>query len=82
MWKTQFQNAAVRFLKDSNDVRIFGAMVRDVPPHEDDLRVRVDKLKKGCPANMEVELLVIYLPENGISILSEKVVQSRNGGEA
>ena len=82
VWKTQFQNAAGRFLKDSNDVRIFGAMVRDVPPHEDDLRVRVDKLGDGCPANIEMELLAIYIPENSISTLSEKVVQSRNGGEA
>lgn len=81
-WEPRFKNAAGKFLKDSNDVRIFGAMVRDVPPHEDDLRARTDKLGDGCPVNMRMELLAIYIPENSISTLSEKVVQSRNGGEA
>lgn len=81
-WKTQFQNAAAKFLKDSNDVRVFGVMIRDVAPHEDDLRVRVTKLGTDCPESMEMQLFAIYIPQDSIATLSEKVVQSRTGGES
>jgi hypothetical protein len=81
-WKDNFKHAASRYIKDTNDVRVFGLMIRDVAPHEDDLRVRVNKLGNGCPQNMEMELLAIYLPQGTISTLSEKVVTSRKGGNA
>jgi hypothetical protein len=79
-WKEQFRRAASRYLKDFSDVRVFGVMVRDVAPHQDDLRVRVNKLGNGCPASMTMELLTIYLPGGSIATLSEKVVRFRVGG--
>lgn len=79
-WKEQFRRAASRYLKDFSDVRIFGVMVRDVVPHQDDLRVRVNKLGNGCQASMAMELLAIYLPGGSITTLSEKVVRFRIGG--
>lgn len=81
-WQALFQRAASRYLKDSNDVRVFGVMVRDVAPHQDDLRVRVYKLGNACPPNMVMELLAVYLPGGSIPTLSAKVMQFREGGEA
>ena len=46
-------------------------MVRDVPPHKDDVRVRVTALAKDCPAEMGIELLALYLPANSIQTLSQ-----------
>lgn len=81
-WQDKFCCAAKLFLKDSCDVRIFGILVRDVPPNEDDLRVRVTKLAEGCPSKMVIEFIAIYLPPGSISTLSTKVVASRKTGEA
>jgi len=81
-WKLKFQQAAIRYLKDSADVMVFGVMVRDVTPNQDDIRVRVEKLGSGCPQSMVMELLVIYLPEDAINTLSEKVVRFRATGNA
>lgn len=81
-WQDKFCCAAKLFLKDSCDVRIFGILIRDVPPHEDDLRVRVTKLVEDCPAQMVVELIAIYLPPGSIATLAAKVVASRKTGEA
>ncbi|RLB88203.1 MAG: hypothetical protein DRH10_07970 [Deltaproteobacteria bacterium] len=80
-WKGRFINAYKRYNADSADVCLFGLLVRDVEPHRDDLRVRVTKLGKGCPSVMSIELIAIYLPAGSIDSLSEKVVQSRKGGD-
>ena len=79
-WKTQFMNAAERYFADKNDIRVFGLLVRDVPAHEDDVRVRVTALAKGCPAQMAIELLAIYLPDKSIEKLGTTAAKSRKGG--
>lgn len=76
-WKDRYLSAAKHFLNDPCDVRIFGLLVRDVPPHEDDLRVRVDTLGHDCPSRMVIELIAIYLPAESIASLATKVVKSR-----
>ena len=81
-WKIRYKNAASRYLKNSYDVRVYGVLIRDVSPHENDLKVRVSKLVEDCPEQMNMELLAIYLPVGSISTLSSKVIRSRNGGEA
>lgn len=78
-WKNQFITAAGRYFADKNDVRVFGLLVRDVPPNEDDVRVRVSALAKGCPPQMTIEVLAIYLPEKSIAKLSSLAAQSRKG---
>ncbi len=80
-WKEQFQKAVTRYLKDINDIRVFGVMVRDIAPNQDDIRVRVNKLGDGCPSSMVMELHAIYLPGGSIATLSEKVVRFRERGE-
>lgn len=79
-WKDRFIMAAGRYFADKSDIRVFGLLVRDVPAHEDDMRARVSALAKGCPAQMGIELLAIYLPEKSIDKLSALAAQSRKGG--
>jgi hypothetical protein len=81
-WKDQFRMAAARYFADKEDIRVFGLLVRDVPPHEDDVRVRVSSLAKDCPAKMAIELLAIYLPEKSIEKLGMLAARSRKGGGA
>lgn len=80
-WKDRFLDAAKCYVADKNDVRVFGMMVRDVPPHTDDVRARVTALARDCPAQMGIELLAIYLPANSIPNLGRLAArpQSRGG---
>lgn len=77
VWKEQFISAFKRYSANNADVQLFGILVRDVPPHEDDLRIRVSKLGTDCPVATSVELLAVYLPDGSIDTLSEKVMNSR-----
>lgn len=79
-WQTRYQNAAKNYIRSNSNVRVFGFLVRDVQPCEDDLSIRVNKLSKNQHADMVIELLAVYLPENSIPSLSVKVVGSRSGG--
>lgn len=79
-WKSRFINAFERYNTNHTDVGLFGVLVRDVEPHEDDLRVRVSKLSKDCPQPMSIELLAFYLPSGSIGSLGEKVLALREGG--
>jgi hypothetical protein len=79
-WFNRYQSAAARYLVNSSDVFVFGVLIRDVVPHQDDLRVRVTKLAKDCPGGTIIELFAIYLPGGSISLLSKKVVAAKNGG--
>jgi hypothetical protein len=79
-WKGQYQGAAKKYIRSKTNVRVFGFLVRDVEPHLDDLRVRVNRLAKDAHADMTIELLAVYLPTGSISTLSSKVMTYRNGG--
>ncbi len=79
-WEDRFKQAAKHYIQSKTNVRVFGFLVRDVEPNQDDLRTRVTKLAKDRHADMVIELLALYLPQNSIGQLSNKVVGSRNGG--
>ena len=79
-WKNRYQNAAKNYIQSKTNVRVFGFLVRDVEPNQDDLRTRVTKLAKDQHADMVIELLALYLPQSSIGQLSSKVVSGRNGG--
>ncbi len=79
-WEDTFRRAAKNYIQSKTNVRIFGFLVRDVEPNQDDLRVRVSKLTKSQHADMVIELLALYLPPNSIGSLSNTVVSNRNGG--
>ena len=79
-WKETFKRAAKNCIKSKTNVRVFGFLVRDVKPDKKDLNARVDKLSQNQHLDMVIELLALYLPQNSITTLSDKVVSSRNGG--
>lgn len=76
-WEDRFGRAAANYLKSDTDVRIFGFLVHDIEPNQDDLRTCVAKLSKDRHADMIIELLALYLPQNSIDQLSDKVISSR-----
>lgn len=79
-WEDRFRRAAKNYIQSKTNVRVFGFLVRDVEPNQYDLRARVTKLAKNQHADMVIELLALYLPQNSIGQLSNKVVSSRSGG--
>jgi hypothetical protein len=81
-WQERYRSAAGVYLHDPCEVRIFGLLVRDVPPHADDLRVRVSSLGQGCPASTVIELFALYLPQGRIATLGAQVMASRRAGGA
>lgn len=81
-WRDRYQNAAAVYLNGTSEVCLFGILVRDVAPHENDLRVRVSSLANGCPDSMGIALIALYLPAGSISSLSSKVVEARGKGGA
>jgi hypothetical protein len=81
-WRDQFMMAAARYFANKADIRVFGLLVRDVSPHEDDVRARVASLAKDCPTQMVIELLAIYLPHKSIENLGTWAAESRKGGNA
>jgi len=81
-WLSIFRSASAAYLRDTCDVRVFGILVRDVCPHEADLRARVARLARECPAAMTIELVAIYLPEERIATLGNQVAASRREGGA
>ena len=80
-WKANYIAASERYLHNNTDVSLFGILVRDVGPNENDLRERVDKLGKGCPIKMSIELMAIYLPPNSIKTLGTRTIAIRKGGK-
>ncbi|MDO4226071.1 hypothetical protein [Neisseria sp.] len=79
-WESYFKNAAQNFLKCSKNIRIFGILIRDVPPNDKDLKNRINNLAKTQYPETHIELLALYLPNQSISQLSNKVMQYKNGG--
>lgn len=79
-WQDRFRSAASVYLRDPCEVRIYGFLVRDVPPHEDDLRARVSSLGRSCPASTVIELLALYLPQGRIASLGSLVMAARRNG--
>ena len=79
-WRNRYQAAAGNYLNDTCSVRLFGLLVRDVTPHQDDLRARVSSLASGCPGATVIELTALYLPAGSIATLATKAVASRQTG--
>jgi len=76
-WRDRYETAGARYLRNTSDVRLHGILVRDVPPNQDDLRVRVQKLAVDCPPATVIELTAIYLPSGRIPTLANSAVDAR-----
>ena len=81
-WLPKFQIAAKRYLNSDSDIQLYGVLIRDVQPHSDDLRTRVEKLEENCPGDTRIELLAIYLPSGTIDKLPEKALSELARGDA
>ena len=78
-WMERFQRAGKRYLANKSDVRLFGFLVRDVSPHENDVRVRVERLGQDCPDGTRIELLALYLPVGRLEGIGVVAVEARAG---
>lgn len=78
-WRLRFKNAAVRYLHNSSDIHLFGYLVRDVKPHQDDLRAWVNVLGMGCPDGTHIELIALYLPKRVLDGIGERMILKRKG---
>lgn len=79
-WVDRYKAASKRYLEDSSDVQLYGMLVRDVDPHEDDLRARVEVLHESCPGSTRIELFSLYLESGSIDQLAAKALATRSGG--
>ena len=78
-WLQRFRRAGKRYLVNKSDVRLFGFLVRDVSPHKDDVRVRVESLGKGCPDGTRIELIALYLPVGRLEGIGDGAIAARAG---
>ena len=76
-WRGRFQRAAIRYVGNGSGVQLYGVLVRDVEPDQDDLRAVVDGLGAGCPARTRIELLALYLPQERLDGIGEEMVSRR-----
>jgi hypothetical protein len=81
-WEAQYKSAASRYLADHTDVAIIGVLIRDIPPHENDLKARSQALANGQPATMGIDLLAVYLPAGSIARFRSYYRTSEEGTDA
>jgi len=79
-WFPRYRSAAKRYLADPEDVSLFGILVRDVEPKQEDLASRAGNLAKGCPKGTSIELRAMYLPDGSIGTLAKRAAAAREGG--
>jgi hypothetical protein len=70
-WWPQYKSASGRLLASTDDIALFGVLVRDVPPDERDLAPIATELAKSCPAGTVLDLRAIYLPSAAIPRLAD-----------
>ena len=78
-WMERFQRAGRRYLANKSDVRLFGFLVRDISPHQNDVRARVERLGQGCPDGTRIELLALYLPVGRLDGIGAVAIAARAG---
>ena len=81
-WCSRFRAATQRYLKNSSDVQLYGVLIRDVPPDNRDLCVRLQKLAEDCPDGTRIELLALYLPAGRINGIGKFTIKKRTGDNA
>jgi hypothetical protein len=65
-WRAAFDTAATRFFTDTNDICLFGVLVRDTPPADTDLRSRARSLASHSK-KPSIEMRAIYLPGGALA---------------
>jgi len=78
-WRPLFERAVSRYLQNTSDVQLYGVLVRDVPPRQDDLLALVSSLGTECPAGMRIEIVALYLPDERLNGIGAKTIAQRAG---
>lgn len=82
-WLQKYKSAAKRYLQsDTEDVALYGVLLRDVEARPGDLSQRATTLSLSCPNKTAIELYALYLPRKSISELSTRAVAANNDGRA
>lgn len=81
LWKQHFKDAFKRYIKNTEDVSLFGFMVRDVKPNAHDLHNITNELASIASPPISIELLALYLPIGSIENLSSKVMSANIEGD-
>ena len=76
-WLSRYKSAAMRYLANPTDISLFGVLVRDVEPKQEDLASRAAKLSANCPTETSIELRAMYLPLKSISTLAQRTTKLR-----
>ena len=79
-WRARFIDASRRYIKNSSDVHLYGALVRDVVPHQDDFNLCVMQVGDECPEGTRIEFLAMYLPNGRINGLGADLAAMQAGG--
>lgn len=77
-WYSKYRLATARYLKNPADVSLFGFLIRDVNPHQNDLKNRATCLANKCPSETSIELRALYLPTQSIAKLAGQVTKIKN----
>lgn len=81
-WINRFQKAGKRYLANKSDVQIFGFLVRDVNPNNNDLKVQVSVLREECPEETNIEMVALYLPPNQLNGIGLVITSTRSEGSS
>ncbi len=81
-WNPLYQSAASRYLNNPTDVSLFGVLVRDVDPKEEDLKSRASALADGCPSATTIHLVAMYFPKGCINAFVERATREMEGDHA
>ncbi len=79
-WNVRFQQAGRRYLRNKSDIQLLGVLIRDVEPHQNDLRASVKRLAQERPLATGIEILALYLPIGSIKGIGEATNAARTRG--
>jgi hypothetical protein len=78
-WRERYKRAWRHHVENRDRFRVYGLLIRDVVPSENDLRARVVRLGQRCPDDSRVELIAIYLSEGRIADFPRDVMLDGTG---
>lgn len=76
-WNQQYKSAVKHYIKNADDLSLFGILIRDVIPRNDDLHSLSKELAAISSTPTSIELLALYLPVGRIGSLSSKVMSTK-----
>jgi hypothetical protein len=77
-WEKSYKMAAALYLSNPDNVSLFGILIRDVGPDQNDLKKAAYRLANQCPEKTSISFYGIYLPEGSIRGLSNHAADVRN----